>query len=145
MAELIAKEGVQYPVIASGVINFNDTLTDGTSISTVGTHDFNLATLPGNAVVIGGAVVVTTAWVGPTAETIDIGDSDPTADPDRYTPTPLALGSAAVVAITPTAYKTTAQCFLTAQIVLTVAVATAGALNWWVEYVVDGRTHEVIG
>lgn len=148
MAIINAREGVQYPVIASGIINWDDTETDGTSLAThTVTHSLTLATLPGNAVVIGGAIVVLTAWTGVTAGTIDIGDDDPTADPDRYTPTPLDLDDAvATLAITPLGYRTTAVCNLTADIIGTVADATAGQLAWWVEYIVTpGRTHEAIG
>lgn len=143
--KIIAQEGLQYPSRVSGVIVFNNLKADGTAISAVGTHDLVLGTLPENAIITGGAVVTRTLWATAGTATIDVGDTDGTPDPDRYTTTPLNLETAGVLAIVPTNFRTAAQCNLTAQIVIGTAVATAGELSWWVDYFVFGRSHENMG
>ena len=146
MAALIAKEGAQYPVVASGSIAFDDTL-NGVAISAVGAHVITLAKLPANAIVTDGAIRVVTAW--PTvagASVFDLGDTDPSgADDDRYTPTAVDLEAAGVTAITEVVFKTTQQCDLTGTLTVATSTATTGLLDWWVAYVVLGRQHENIG
>jgi len=93
--------------------------------------------LPANARVVGGELVVDTAWVGPTAATLDIGDA---ADPDRYSATPIDLKTAGRTALTLTGFKTTSPTGVQLDPVLTVAAATAGAAWLRVQYVVQGKS-----
>lgn len=71
-------------------VNATDTMvnTSGNSVAfgaiTSGSNTvFDVATLPPGSVVVGGRVIVITAW-NSTVNTVDVGDSD---DTDRYTET----------------------------------------------------------
>lgn len=146
--KLFTHDDVQYPVVASGVINFDDTLPDGTVVgSSEGTRNLDLATLPAGAIMIDGALVVTSAWFGPASGTVDVGDDDTTdVDPDRYTPTPLVINtSAAVRLMTAPAYRIVDLCSLTMEIVLTGGGAITGSFTWWFKYLVPSKAHEAIG
>lgn len=96
--------------------------------------------LPPNARVVGGEVVVDTAWVGPTAATLDIGDG---ADPNRYTSSAVNLKTLGRTALTLTGFKYAEADTIDFDPVLTVAAATAGNAYVRVEYVVEGAAHEV--
>jgi len=58
--------------------------------------------IPPGAIVVGGALVVETAWDSATTATLDIGDS---VDPDRYTASPIDLKTAGRTALTLTGHK----------------------------------------
>lgn len=112
-----------------------------TGDTAVGTHNLTGAyTLPANARVVGGEVVVDTAWVGPTAATIDVGDG---GDPDRYTTTPVNLLATGRTALDLTGYKYPETDQIDFEIVYTVAPATAGQAYIRIDYIVEGRAHEV--
>lgn len=72
-------------------INATDTMvnTSGNAVvfgktTSAGNTTYDIATLPPGSVVVGGRVIVLTAFATSSANTIDVGDSD---DPDRYTET----------------------------------------------------------
>lgn len=92
--------------------------------------------LPGNAVIVGGDVTVTTAWNSATTATLKLGD---TLDDKRYTGTAVDLKTAGRTALTLTGYKHTAEALKTL-IAQTGAAATAGAASISVQYYVTGRS-----
>ncbi len=91
MAALTKLASAQYPLTAVFTYNFDDTMTNtsGNSVAmgvlTSGSNTvFDIFTPPPGAVVVGGRVIVVTAFATSSANTVDIGDSD---DTDRYTET----------------------------------------------------------
>ena len=94
--------------------------------------------IPYNAIVIGGEIVVTTAWVGPTVATLSLGDG---GSATRYLST-TNLKSAARTALTLTGYKYTSHDTIDGTRNLTVAVATAGEAYIAIEYIIEGRIEE---
>lgn len=150
MATLTKLPNAQTVLSAVFDFSYNDTMvnTSGDSVAlgelTSGSNTvFDIITLPPNAVVIGGRVIVVTAF-NSTANTIDIGDSD---DTDRYTETgaidlqdPDApatgfdmLGDGKVYAGNQNIRLTLSN---------TVSAATAGRAIVVVNYVVSGRATE---
>lgn len=97
----------------------------------------NAINLPGNAIVVGGALTVLTAWNSATTATLKLGDA---ADDDRYTASAIDLKTAARTALTVTGYKHTVGEWLKATLAQTGTAATAGAARLEVEYVVQGRS-----
>lgn len=128
----------QYPLVAKVEFTYSDLGTAVTASTILEAID-----LPANAIVIGGYLCVTTAWVGPTVATVDIGDG---SDTDRYSSTPvnlLAIGKTALnFATTANPHEYTAPDTIDLDLVQTVAVSTAGAGYLQVEYVIDGRGQE---
>lgn len=96
---------------------------------------FTALDLPANAIVVGGALVITTAFVGPTAATASVGDG---ASAARFLGDTNLL-AAARTALVPTNYKYTAGDTLDLDVAMSVAAATAGAGYLLVEYIIDGR------
>ena len=123
---------IQYPAVAQIVIPFGDVDTGVEQAA---------CELPAGAIVVGGEVVVTTAYDSATSATLDLGDA---ADPDRYTATPVDLKSAGATALDVTGYQYAETEDATATITLTGATA-AGSVTVNVMYVVAGRGHEVQG
>ena len=83
--------GAQYPLSVAFDFTYDDTManTSGTAVAfgelTSGSNTvFDLFYPPPGAVVVGGRVIVATAFATSSANTVDIGDSD---DTDRYTET----------------------------------------------------------
>lgn len=95
--------------------------------------------IPPNSIVIGGEVVITAAFVGPTAASLDVGD---TADDDRYTSTIINLLNAQRTPLTATGFKYTEWDTVDFTVTTTVAVATAGAGYVRLEYITLGRETE---
>lgn len=81
------KAGVQAPQFAEATFDYHDIGTDGALQ--------DVLNLPSGALVVGGAVAVTTAFNQ--AGTIEVGDVD---DPDCYTATPVNGAAAGVTALT---------------------------------------------
>lgn len=112
-------------------IDFND---NGSVVS--------LGWVPAKATIIGGGVVVSTAFNGDTTNAVDIGFRNAadgtTADPDDYA-TALALGTVGIIVAdalaTATGYHSEGA-EITASVTST-ASASAGAGYVWVEYLVD--------
>ena len=92
--------------------------------------------LPGNAILLGGDVVVKTPWNSATTATLKLGDA---ADDDRYTASAIDLKTAGRTALTLTGYKHTTAQALKALIAQTGAAATAGAARITISYYVEGR------
>lgn len=91
MAKLLKKPNAQTVLSIAFEWNYNDTMvnTSGNEVAmgvlTSGSNTvFDIATMPPNSVVVGGRVVVLTAFATSSANTVDVGDSD---DTDRYTET----------------------------------------------------------
>ena len=84
----------QEPILAYLDIGYADPTAYGTA-----EEAFDL---PGNAVLIGGDVVVKTPWNSATTATLKLGDA---ADDDRYTASAIDLKTAGRTALTLTGYK----------------------------------------
>lgn len=144
MATLRKNRALQYPLQAEFTFNFNDTATDavaGVSKSFGSTFTDNIVfdaiALPPNAVVIGGDVTVETAYVGPTAATVAVGDS---VSATRYLAATSVL-AAGRTALVPTGYRGNGE-DVRLTIATTVANATAGKVTVRVLYTVTGRANE---
>jgi hypothetical protein len=98
--------------------------------------------LPAGARVIGGGVLVTTAFTSTTTDELDIGDA---GDTDRYTSTEVDLHALGYTALTITGYKYTASDYL--DLIWTVTdddtPSTVGAFTIIVQYIIEGRANEV--
>lgn len=143
MALLKATRNAQWPLMAEFTFNFDDTMVDINGV----TKDFKTfggnpvveaINLPANANVIGGELVVETAYAGTTVATVSIGDS---ASATRYG-SAINLMSAARTALTLTGYRGAGE-NLRLTFNLTVANATAGKATVRVLYTIQGRSNEV--
>lgn len=143
MALLKATRNAQWPLMAEFTFNFDDTMVDINGV----TKDFktfggnpvvDAINLPANATVIGGELIVETAYAGTTVATVSIGDS---ASATRYGST-VNLMSAARTALTLTGFRGAGE-NLRLTFNLTVANATAGKATVRVLYTIQGRSNEV--
>lgn len=123
---------VQYPAVASVVVPFGDVETGVANA---------VCQVPAGSIVVGGEVVVTTAYDSATSAALDLGDG---GDPNRYTSSPVDIKAAGLTALTLTGYDYTETDDVEATITLTGATA-AGSVTINVMYVVAGRGHEVQG
>lgn len=92
--------GRQYPLVAKLPIIFSDIELTDTTVAQVG---FNL---PGGSTVIGGSIVVSTAFNssgGAPVDTLEVGDS---IDPNRYTASAVDLTSLGRTDLDLTGYET---------------------------------------
>jgi hypothetical protein len=144
MSVLKASRTAQYALWAEFTWNYNDTAVDtvaGTSKTFGSTFGDNLVfdciPLPPNATVVGGELVVETAYAGPTAATVSIGDS---VSATRYGST-VDMKTAARTALTLTGFRGAGENIRITQNV-TVANATAGKVTLRVAYVVQSRAQE---
>ena len=144
MAKLNAARTAQYLMEAEFTFNFDDTIADinGVTKSFGSTYtDLPVATilnLPEGAVVVGGEVVVESAYVGPTAATISIGDS---VSANRYA-NAVDLKTAARTALTLTGFRAAENLRMTLN--TTVANATAGKATVRVLFVQQNRANEAV-
>lgn len=122
--------------ILSAIMEF--TYADLTSNTVVTDEVTKFFDLPPNSVVIGGELAVTTAWVGPTAATLDVGDG---ADATRYAANVNLLATGRT-ALTLTGFKNTAWAAINVRLTQTVAVASAGAARLILNYVTVNRVSE---
>lgn len=143
MALLKATRNAQWPLMAEFTFNFDDTMVDVNGV----TKDFKTfggnpvveaINLPANANVIGGELIVETAYASTTVATVSIGDS---ASATRYG-SAINLMSAARTALTLTGYRGAGE-NLRLTFNLTVANATAGKATVRVLYTIQGRSNEV--
>lgn len=143
MALLKATRNAQWPLMAEFTFNFDDTMVDVNGV----TKDFKTfggnpvveaINLPANANVIGGELIVETAYAGTTVATVSIGDS---ASATRYG-SAINLMSAARTALTLTGFRGAGE-NLRLTFNLTVANATAGKATVRVLYTIQGRSNEV--
>lgn len=143
MANLKTARGCQYPLVAEFTFNFDDTMVDVAGATkdfkTVGSTVVNAIHLPVGAVVLGGEVVTDTAITGSTAYNISVGDA---ASAVRYLGATdrVAAGRTALV---PTGFRTDGA-DLQVTVAPTVAAATAGKVTVRVEFMIEGRAHEVV-
>ena len=122
--------GRQWPLCAVVDIAYSDTPTDATFYEAVD--------LPANARVIGGALVVKTAWDS-TTDTFSVGDSGAAA---RY----LSATDLKTVGTTPFDFSTddgSAPLDVGVTFGFTGPASTAGAAQLIVQYVIDGKANEV--
>lgn len=110
---------------------------DYTNISTTATAVLAVA-LPQNAQVIGGHLVVDTAWNSGTSAVLDIGDS---AVANRYGAA-IDLTAAARTALTVTGYADSGGLDVAIKPTLVGTAATAGAARLLVEFTLSGRVDE---
>lgn len=161
--KLLKNRGVQWPLVAAIAFTFRNWVTDsvdqvsktmGATIANstdptqpgltgpvANTVVFDMIALPPGAVIIGGAIVVETAYVGPTAATISVGTA--------AAPTGLAsavdLKTAGRTELTLTgvnALLANDGSDIRATVAYTVANATAGKVRLDVQYTIDGRATE---
>lgn len=144
MARLQASRTAQYPLLAEFTFNFNDTAidtvagTEKTFGSTFGQSlVFEAIPLPGNATVVGGEIIVETAYATSTAATLSVGDS---ASATRYA-NAVDLKTAARTALTLTGFRGAGENIRLA-VNSAVAGATAGKVTVRVLYTVQGRAQE---
>lgn len=90
MAKVTKAYGAQWTLCVPFNINATDTMVNTSAaevafgaVTSAGNTTFDIFTMPPNSFVIGGRVIVGTAF-NSTANSVDVGDSD---DPDRYTET----------------------------------------------------------
>ena len=144
MAKLNAARTAQYLMEAEFTFNFDDTIADinGVTKSLGSTYtDLPVATilnLPEGAVVVGGEVVVESAYVGPTVATISLGDS---VSANRYA-NAVDLKTAARTALTLTGFRAAENLRMTLN--TTVANATAGKATVRVLFVQQNRANEAV-
>lgn len=164
MPRLIASRTAQYPLVQEFAFSWNNWVVDSVDLtkktlgSTVAlstdplepgllgpvanTIVFDGITMPPGAIIIGGSVLVETAYVGPTAATLSVGIAGSTTALANA----VSLLSAARTALT---LSNTTQLLCNAgqnlrlTMAYTVANATAGRVRVRVEYTVDGRANEV--
>lgn len=160
--KLLASRSAQYPMEAGFTFSFNNWVTDTVDLTskTLGstpalstdptqagltgpaanTIVFDCIPLPVNAVLVGGELIVETAYVGPTAATISLGNAAATTSllnaVDLKT-----VGRTALTLTTPLADTDGSNLRLTLN--YTVANATAGKARVRIMYTIDGRAHEV--
>ncbi len=146
MALLKTLRSAQYPLVAEFTFSFNDTMVDingatqdfgaGAIRSNI---DLRAIPLPPNAVVVGGDLTVETAFVGPTAATLSIGDSGAAT---RYG-SAIDLKTAARTSLPLTGFRGNGE-DVQLRFNSTVAVATAGRATVRVQYIITGRANEAV-
>lgn len=122
--------GRQYPLIAKVPFSFDDFETSGVAERALG--------LPGDATVVGGELVIETAFDSVTSDTLKVGDAD---DDDRYAAGVDAQATART-ALTLTGFKTTAPTAINITWTGAGGGISAGAGYLLVEYVIDDRANE---
>ena len=146
MALLKSLRSVQYPLVAEFTFNYNDTMVDVVGVpqdfgaSAIRTNAlFEPIPLPGNAVLLSGDITVETAYVGPTAVTLSVGDS---LLATRYA-TAVDLKTAARTALTLTGFRGNGE-NIRFTLNTTVAIATAGKVSVRATYLITNRANETI-
>lgn len=142
MSALKATRTAQCPLVAVFEWNFDDTMLNTSGVSkNFGSSDLamvaDVINLPVNSQVIGGELVVLTAF-DTAGYDVMVGDA---TDPDRYLAS-TDVKSAGRTALVPTGYVNTAG----ENLRLTIAsddVCTAGKARLTLQYVIDGRVSDV--
>lgn len=121
--------GRQAPIVAWVDFTFADIPVTATV--------YDLIDLPPGAIVIGGDLVVTTAWNTATTATLSLGDASAAT---RYGAT-IDLKAAARTELTPTGFvHTPTEKAIRGTTAFAGAAATAGAARLRVDYIVKGRS-----
>ena len=126
--------GRQYPLCARVEFTYADLGTAVTASSIIEAMD-----LPAGAIITSGYLNVTTAWVGPTAATVSVGDGGSAA---RYLGD-TSIKATGLTALVPTGYKYTAADTVDFDLEQTVAVSTDGAAELVVYYIIEDKANEV--
>lgn len=142
MSKLIASRTGQYVMDAEFTFNFDDTMVSAAGAevdfgkTNVAATSFDIINLPENSIIVGGELVVETAF-DTASYAVVIGDS---AVADRYLAT-ADRKAAARTALVPTGYRTAGA---NLRIGITNAdVCTTGKATVRVQYVITGRANEV--
>lgn len=134
----------QLPLVAEFIINMTDTManTSGVVQGLNAAGAFDVADLPPGIQVIGGEAVTETALSGGgvTAATIAIGDS---ASASRYATAATVLAANARVPVVPTGYTGQGES-LRLTLAFTGGSPTAGKVRVRLQYIIDGRSNEVL-
>lgn len=146
MALLKSLRSAQYPLAAEFTFNYNDTMVDVSGV-TQDLGSANIKTnvnldaipLPGNAVLIGGDLTVETAYVGPTAATLSVGDL---GSATRYG-NAIPLTAAGRTSLTLTGFRGNGE-NIRLLLNTTVAIATAGKVSVRIAYILTGRANEAV-
>ncbi len=135
--EILLDEGRQYTLSAERTITF----ADGLAIAVVDDAVQDVFKLPTGARIVGGEVVVETAWNMGTTGVIDVGD---VTDPNRYSSTAVNLQATGRTALTLDGFKTTeTEKKVNVTPALVGTTATQGQAYIRIEYVIEDRAHEV--
>ena len=161
----LASRTAQYPLVAEFAFSFNEWVVD--SVSTVketlgstvanstdpleaglvgpvaGTIVFDCIPLPVGAVVVGGELIVETAYAGSTAATITLGIAGATTSLLGSTSLMATAGTRTPLLLTSALQSAAAGANVRATVAYTVANATAGKARVRLMYTIDGRTSEV--
>lgn len=147
MAILKSQRGAQYPLFKEFVFNYNDTAVDSVALASKSFGSnfndnivFDGISLPVGAVIVGGELIVETAFVGPTAATVQAGIAGNTAAYLAATSL-LATGRTPLLLTSPLLSNGGADVRLT--LATTVANATAGKARVRIQYTLDNRVQEV--
>lgn len=123
--------GRQYPLVARVDFTYSD-LTDATGVEAID--------IPPGAEIVGGELVIETAFNSATSDTIDVGDG---GDTDRYTASPVNVAATGRTALTLTGYTYTAKDTIDILWDGTGTAPTAGAGYLKVTYTIEDRANEV--
>lgn len=143
MAKLTQSRAAQTVLVQEYVFSFGDTVVDTAGASKNfyafgGDPQFDMFRMPVGAVVLGGDVIVETAYVGPTAATLSVGDS---GSATKYANAVSLLANARTALTIPAGV--TSGLDIVGKLTLTVANATAGKVRVRVMYTIEGRGNEV--
>lgn len=143
MAKLTQSRAAQTVLVQEYVFSFGDTVVDTAGAAKNffafgGDPQFDLFRMPVGAVVLGGDVIVETAYTGPTAATLSVGDS---GSATKYANAVNLLANARTALTLPAGV--TGGLDLLGKLTLTVANATAGKVRVRVMYTIEGRGNEV--
>ena len=145
MAKLTKSRAAQVPLVQEFVFSFGDTVVDVNGVEkdfkTFGGNPvFEMFTLPVGAVVLGGDIVVETAYAGTTAATISLGDTESATKYANAVSMMAAANTRTALALTDVI---TGGVDVRATLALTVANATAGKVRVRIEYTIEGRANEI--
>lgn len=122
---------VQYPVVYEVEFTYADITTAVADA---------IATVPAGSTVVGGEIIVDTAWDTGTTHTLEIGDGD---DPNRYSSSSIDLKTAGRTALTLTGYEYTAADDIEIIGTESGTVPTQGSARIFIHIVRSGKANEV--
>jgi hypothetical protein len=120
----------QWPLTAEASFDFDD-YTSGVA--------FAVVDVPAGAIVVGGYVMVTTAWDSATSSTLQVGDG---GSASRYDPSDVDMKAATGKQIVPSGYVYPTKDTIDIEIT-DVGAPSAGVAKVVIEYIIEGRGNEV--
>lgn len=143
MALIKPSRSAQYPLVQEYVFSFGDTVVDVNGVTKdffthTGDPVFPMFNIPQGAVVLGGDIIVETAYAGTTVATLSVGDS---GSATKYASAVDVMTGARTALTLPAA--TTGGLNVIGTLTMTVANATAGKVRVRIEYTIEGRGNEV--